>query len=491
VVIKSRGFFLINASFVLFALSTFSVNAQDIIILKNESEIKAKVLKVSSSRIRYNVEVFDPIYDTYLPVKRTIAKNKVFAINYENGTQEFFNTIVTNPSVLAARTEELKKETEEKEEEARKEEERIAAAKAEAEREEAARNEAERIAAARKILPKVSIINPINRSTVETEQVKIVYDVSETIPTAVRILVDGRPVQLITDAKLGENTVMVDIPNKDCNITIVAQNEFGASVPATVDLIRNRHIFKPSLYILAIGISNYDDPDLRLQFPAKDARDFTQALIQQGGLLYERVNVNLLFDRSATAENIRDGLSWLQAETTSRDIAMLYIAGHGINDNLGDFFFMPVNADINRINATCVSYVDIKRTTSAVAGKLIVFMDACHSGNVMGNTLQRAALISQAVTELTSADSGPVVFTSSTGRQFSLESPEWNNGAFTKALVEGLTGKADMIGNKMITIKSLDYYITTRVKELTGGRQAPTTVIPRSIPDFPIAVIVD
>ena len=89
--------------------------------------------------------------------------------------------------------------------------------------------------------------------------------------------------------------------------------------------------------------------------------------------MYESVDVKLLTDRRATAENIRDGLSWLQTETKNRDIAMLYIAGHGINDNIGDFFFMPVNADINRINATCVHYMDIKRTTMAVAGKLIVF----------------------------------------------------------------------------------------------------------------------
>ena len=369
--------------------------------------------------------------------------------------------------------------------------ERLAEAKAEAEPLSSAKAETERAEAVIREPPKISIIDPINRSIVESEQVKIVYDVSETTPTLVRISVDGRPVQLITDAQLGQNTVMVDVPNKDFNITIIAQNEFAASVPATVNLIRNVHVFKPSLYILAIGVSNYDNRELRLLFPAKDASDFTQALIRQAGLLYESVDVKLLTDRRATAENIRDGLSWLQTETTNRDVAMLYIAGHGINDNIGDFFFMPVNADINRINATCVSYVDIKRTISAVAGKLIVFMDACHSGNVLGNTQQRAAGIIQAVSELTGAENGPVVFTSSTGRQFSLESPEWNNGAFTKALVEGLSGKADLLGNKTITIKSLDYYIATRVKELTSGRQAPTTIIPLSIPDFPIAVVAD
>jgi uncharacterized caspase-like protein len=193
----------------------------------------------------------------------------------------------------------------------------------------------------------------------------------------------------------------------------------------------------------------------------------------------------------ATADNIRDGLQWLQTETTSQDIAMLYIAGYGINDNTGNFFFMPVNADINN-SATCVSYAEIKHAISSVAGKLLVFMEASHSGNVLGNNQQRAELINQAVYKLTGAN-GPVIFTSSTGRQVSLEAPEWNNGAFTKALVEGLTGKAaDLNDRKMITVKSLDYYIANRMKELTSGRQATTTIIPRGfLPDFPIAVVTD
>jgi len=338
--------------------------------------------------------------------------------------------------------------------------------------------------------PQVIITDPLNGSVVYGEQVKITYEVSASAPKSVKISLDGKSVQLITDAKMGENSAMVDIPEKNCAITIVAQNEFGASVPATVELKRSMHIFKPSLYVLAIGVSNYDQPDLHLQFPAKDASDFAQALMRQAGQLYESVDVKLLTDRRATADNIREGLYWLQTQTTNRDIAMMFIAGHGINNNTGDFFFVPVNGDIEKINATCVSYTDIKSTINAIAGKLLVFMDACHSGNVMG-TQQRAAAVSQAVADLTSADNGPVVFTSSTGRQYSLESSDWNNGAFTKALVEGLTGAADLSDTKTITVKSLDYYIANRVKELTGGKQAPTTIIPNSVPDFPIAVVTE
>ena len=90
--------------------------------------------------------------------------------------------------------------------------------------------------------------------------------------------------------------------------------------------------------------------------------------------------------------------------------------------------------------------------------------------------------------ELSSAENGAVVFTSSSGRQYSLENDKWNNGAFTKALVEGLGGKADYTGKGKISINMLDLYISERVKELTNGQQTPTTSKPDTIRDFPLAV---
>jgi hypothetical protein len=45
--------------------------------------------------------------------------------------------------------------------------------------------------------------------------------------------------------------------------------------------------------------------------------------------------------------------------------------------------------------------------------------------------------------DLSSAENGVVVFASSTGMQLSLERADWGNGAFTKALLEGLEGEAD------------------------------------------------
>lgn len=123
----------------------------------------------------------------------------------------------------------------------------------------------------------------------------------------------------------------------------------------------------------------------------------------------------------------------------------------------------------------------------SLAGKAVLFIDTCHSGNVMGKR-RGIADINAVVNELTSAENGVVVFASSTGRQYSLEEPSWGNGAFTKALVEGITGKADYSGRGRITINMLDLYLSERVKELTEGKQTPTTSKPQTIQDFPLAV---
>jgi uncharacterized caspase-like protein len=92
------------------------------------------------------------------------------------------------------------------------------------------------------------------------------------------------------------------------------------------------------------------------------------------------------------------------------------------------------------------------------------------------------------VNDLSSAENGAVVFASSTGRQYSLEKDEWANGAFTKALIEGLNGGADYTKKGSITVNMLDLFVSERVKELSAGTQTPATAKPASVPDFPFAI---
>ena len=68
------------------------------------------------------------------------------------------------------------------------------------------------------------------------------------------------------------------------------------------------------------------------------------------------------------------------------------------------------------------------------------------------------------------------------------ERDDWGNGAFTKAIVEGIElGKADLLGKGFITTSSLDTFVESRVAELTEGKQSPVMERPPQQPDFAIA----
>jgi hypothetical protein len=350
-----------------------------------------------------------------------------------------------------------------------------------------------------KLPPVVSIVTPADRAEVSSATIRLRYTARSQEPiTGVKVLVDGRPVPSGSTGKdLKESgDLSVPIPPRDCEVSVIAENRYAASEPSTVRLLwrgaasKEEFQIKPKLYVLAVGVSEYQDTKPRLGLAAKDALDFGEVWKGQEGSLYGGVEARVLTDAQATKGNILDGLEWLQRQTTAKDVAVLFFAGHGINDPNGLFYFLPVDAKLDSLKRTGVAQADITTTVEAIAGKVIVFIDACHSGDLMEKAKRRAPSdISAVINELASAENGVVVFSSATGRQYALENLEWGNGAFTKGLVEGIKGKADYSGTGRITVNMLDLYISERVKQLTGGEQTPSTVKPPNVPDFPLALL--
>jgi hypothetical protein len=125
----------------------------------------------------------------------------------------------------------------------------------------------------------------------------------------------------------------------------------------------------------------------------------------------------------------------------------------------------------------------IKRATEGASG--------CHwACNGTGSRRSGASNgIDVLVAELSSAEAGVVVFASASGKQYALEDDKWGNGAFTKALLEGLAGKAAYQGDGRVTLNMLDLYLSELVKKLTDGQQSPVTAKPQTIQDFPVVII--
>lgn len=345
--------------------------------------------------------------------------------------------------------------------------------------------------------PVVEIVSPASGDRFSATRQTIRYRVrspADAPVTGIRVLVDGRPAAQNRGLKItatdDSQTIEVDLPERDVTVSLIAENRNGASVEASLRLVwagqaKPAFVARPRLYVLAVGVSNYDDRTLRLQYPAKDAKDFAAAMQGQTGL-YREVVVKHLPD--ASAEQVLDGLDWLRKEVTAKDVGVLFLAGHGVNDADGDYYYLPRDANTERLRRTAVPYYEVKKTLSSLPGKTLAFIDTCHSGNVMG-ARRGTADMTRIVNDLSAAENGVVVFTSSTGRQYSLENAEWKNGAFTKAVVEGLSGKADFTGDGAISINELDTWIADRVKKLTGNQQTPSTSKPATVPDFPIAVV--
>jgi WD40 repeat protein len=351
--------------------------------------------------------------------------------------------------------------------------------------------------------PVTNILSPAPGAKFSGESIEVSYSVRSPsgLPVdGVQALIDGRPVETrgIAVAKPdGTLSLTIPAPPHDFELALFARSGDLTGEAAKVRLVYSgaapadpAAILKPKLYAVTIGVGAYNDENLRLTFPAADARGVAGALARQKGGLYSDVEVRTLVDGQATRADVIDALDWLGRAVTSRDIGIVLIAGHGVTDEKGDYWFLPADAAPARLAATAISQADIRRELDAIAGKAVLFLDTCHANSAVATRglAPKGVDVASVVNDFTKTENGVVVFASSQGSELAREDPVWGHGAFSLALIDGLEGKADMLHNGEITISGLDLYIADRVKELTGGQQHPVMSRPSTIPDFAFAL---
>ncbi|WP_338844845.1 caspase family protein [Massilia sp. W12] len=284
----------------------------------------------------------------------------------------------------------------------------------------------------------------------------------------------------------------ISIPREDCTVELFAENKYGVSNPLPVRVTWQgrapsaaANLRLPLLRILAIGVSDYPKGIPPLQFAHKDAQDFIQFFQAQKGVLYRDVHITPLLNGNATRDAITRAMQALEEQVKgSDDVTMVFFSGHGEMAGNGKLFFLPADVKPDNLRGSAIRHEEVLELVSSLRGKALVFLDACRSGG--GKKAAESFDITRIVNEMGSAQSGAVVFASSTGREFSLEKSALQNGVFTAALLEGLRGAAAEQGK--ITHGSLRRYLEKRVPALSGDAQHPSFLAPQSVQDFPIAV---
>jgi len=247
------------------------------------------------------------------------------------------------------------------------------------------------------------------------------------------------------------------------------------------------------LWFFGVGVSDYENPEQNLDYAHKDVLDLADSLKIQEGKLFQKVNIKTLVNENATEKSVRIQMHRFLKQASSQDVIMIFLAGHGVQDNEQNLYFMTHDGLLeDPYTGMEFDKFESFLKSRPINQKAILMLDICHAGSAGLKGKRRGKVTAEEAVKQLSEGTGTIVFASSTGKESSLESDEYGggHGAFTAALLEGIKGQADRVaGNsdKYIGIFELVSYVSRRVPQLTDGDQHPTTPQSINVRDFPIS----
>jgi uncharacterized caspase-like protein len=304
-----------------------------------------------------------------------------------------------------------------------------------------------------------------------------------------------------------DRRVTLRLSNGTNKVQASVLNSEGVESPKDTFLIVHKGSeAKPDLYVVAIGVSNYQDERYKLKYAAKDADDLARVL-EGRAARFGQLHVLRILDKDATKESIAKAKTFLSASRVN-DHAIVFLAGHGLLDDQLDYYFATADIDFDHPAGRGLPYDAVEGLLDGIpARQKLLLIDTCHSGEVEKEETVVVASKSGTTGVVVTNDfrgikavankkgpglsgsyellqdlfadlrrgSGAAVVSSASGVEFALESPEWKNGVFTYALMEGLrSGRADANKDGKTSISELRAYVSSQVQSLTGGRQHPT-----------------
>ena len=255
-------------------------------------------------------------------------------------------------------------------------------------------------------------------------------------------------------------------------------------------------IGKPSLYALVIGINEYKNPKLQLNYAVADATLFANTLKKGASALFDKVEVKTLSSKEATTrENILKELKAMQSLNPD-DLFVLYVASHGTVDD-GEYFLITSNVGSTRtekLKTDAIGQSVFKELVGNIpATKKLIIIDTCNAG-ALGEAIQ-VAMLTRGMSEDTamkilSRAVGSTILSAATSMQEALEGYQ-GHGLFTYVLTEGLKGKADKGNTGYVRTTELADYVDNEVPTLAEKifKKAQYPTISISGQAFPIGKV--
>ena len=223
----------------------------------------------------------------------------------------------------------------------------------------------------------------------------------------------------------------------------------------------------PRLYLLACGIDHYAHAErfsdmglTNLKFAVNDARSIRESLSSRSLELYELAADTLLLDAHVTRPHWQTALKTLAeklaGDVEPDDLLVVFLAGHGMIKPDGErtYAYLCHDAEIETTDERedlvpsangSLTWQDF-RELAAVPCRKLAFVDTCHSGAL--GPAGRSTTVREFQENMI------VVLAAASDDEPSQESDAWEHGAFTKILLEALSGRADVGRTRLRTSRT-------------------------------------
>src|SRR5437867_1113646 len=223
---------------------------------------------------------------------------------------------------------------------------------------------------------------------------------------------------------------------------------------------------KGVVYIIAIGINEYENNQYNLKYAVADAQSFGDEVRTRETQVgeFERVEVISLLNENATKANILSALNRLNGipgppslkasaldslkRVEPEDSVIIYYAGHG-TAQAARFYLIPhdlgyagdrtklTEQGLNTILAHSISDLELEEAVEGIdAGHLLLIVDACNSGQALeAEEKRRGPMNSKGLAQL-AYEKGMYILTAAQSFQAALEAAQLGHGLLTYALVE-------------------------------------------------------
>ncbi|MFV1968372.1 MAG: caspase family protein, partial [Pirellulaceae bacterium] len=301
--------------------------------------------------------------------------------------------------------------------------------------------------------PMLRVVSPDRDGSVDKNVVTIEIEVTDqgggvkgpwVMHNGARVIVRGTAERTSRGVRRKFTLPLIEGKNR---IEIRAASADGSweSEPAILNLACNEPLEKPSLFVVSVGVDDYAEADMKLNYAVRDAESLASLFRERGAQLYGDVHVLTVEDRSATRDGIVAAIRHVAFETRPQDTVVLFLAGQGAL--VGDrYYFLP--QDFRRTRATVeesirsggmlASEIAEQLATTPALKRLLLF-DTCRANenNALTRTSRNPFALRGAIERLTRSEGTFTIAGVATNDKVR-EVDELKHGVLTYSLLAGL-----------------------------------------------------